>query len=347
MKRRPAARRLLPLLPLLGALAIAACKSSPPPAAQGAPEGPAGPKVGLVFDIGGRGDNSFNDAADRGLERAKKEFAASTEVIEPGDGADRESGLRQLAAKKRDLVIGVGFLFTEDLQAVASEFPEVKFAGVDFTVTEGATLPPNLVALKFKEEEGSFLVGALAALVSKTGKVGFVGGMEIPLIKKFEAGFRAGAKEVRPDAEVLVKYAGVTDEAFKNPAKGKELALALYGQGVDVIFHASGGTGQGVFTAAREQGKLAIGVDSDQHDMAPGHVLTSMVKKVDLAVFEQIKAIRDGTFRGGVRVFDLASGGVDYVYDDRNKALIPDDVRAKVEALRGRIVRGEIVVPSS
>ena len=338
-------RRGLAVVPLL--LALGACKSSTP-ADPGTPSGaPAGPSVGLVFDIGGRGDNSFNDAADRGLERAKKELHASTQAIEPGDGADRESGLRQLAAGKRDLVIGVGFLFTEDLQAVASEFPEVKFAGVDYTVTEGATLPPNLVALKFKEEEGSFLVGALAALVSKTGRVGFVGGMEIPLIKKFEAGFRAGATTVRPDAEVLVKYAGVTDDAFKNPSKGKELALALYGQGADVIFHASGATGQGVFTAAREQGKLAIGVDSDQHDMAPGHVLTSMVKKVDVAVFEQVKAVKDGTFRGGVRVFDLASGGVDYVYDERNKALIPDDVRAKVEELRGKIVRGEIVVPAS
>ena len=323
-------------------LVAAGCKpAANPPAAEGG----GGPSVGLVFDIGGRGDNSFNDSADRGLERAKKELGARTEVLEPGDGADRESALRQLASKKPDLVFGIGFLFTEDITAIARDFPAVKFAGVDYTITPGAELPPNLVAIKFKEEEGSFLVGALAALVSKTGKIGFVGGMEIPLIKKFEAGFVAGAKMARPDVQVSVKYAGVTPEAFKNPAKGKELALSIYGQGADVIFHASGSTGQGVFGAAQEKKLLAIGVDSDQSALAPGYVLTSMVKRVDVAVFDQIKATKDGKFAGGVRTFDLASGGVDYVYDARNKALIPDEVRAKVEELRGKIVRGEIQVP--
>ena len=324
----------------LVSLALASCKTAGDPAPA------SGTSVGLVFDIGGRGDNSFNDSAARGIEKAKAELGIAAEELEPGDGADRESALRQLAAKKHELVLGIGFLFTDDVDAVAKDFPHKKFACIDYTTGGDRVVPPNVAALKFKEEEGSFLVGALAALVSKTGTVGFVGGMEIPLIHKFEAGFVAGAKAARPDVKVIVKYAGVTGDAFKNPAKGKELAIAIYSQGADVIFHASGATGQGVFAAAQEQKKLAIGVDSDQYALAPGSVLTSMVKRVDIAVFDTIKSVKDGTFQAGVRTFDLKSGGVDYVYDDRNKALIPDDVRAKVEALRARIVAGEIQVPS-
>jgi basic membrane protein A len=222
----------------------------------------------------------------------------------------------------------------------------VKFACVDYTVTEGEQLPPNLVALKFREEEGSFLVGALAAMVSKTGKVGFVGGMEIPLIKKFEAGYRAGVKAVRPRTEVLVKYAGTTGTAFKDPAKGKELGLAEYHQGADVIFHASGSTGLGVFEAGREQKKLAIGVDSDQYDEAPGVVLTSMVKRVENSVFDTIRDAKAGQFQGGIREFGLKENGVDWVYDQRNQALIPDPVKATVDSLRGEIVAGRISVPN-
>jgi basic membrane protein A len=336
------------LLPAFAALALVSCKSGAPAAtpAPAATASPSGPRVGLVFDVGGRGDNSFNDSADRGLERAKKELGAQVEVLEPGDGSDRESALRQLASKKPDLVIGVGFLFTEDVTAVAKDFPGVKFACVDYTVTPGAEIPPNVTALEFKEEEGSFLVGALAALTSKVHRVGFVGGMEIPLIKKFEAGFKAGVKAADPKAAVNVKYAGLTGEAFKNPTKGKELAIAIYSQGADVIFHASGSTGQGVFAAAQELNKLAIGVDSDQYALAPGHVLSSMVKRVDVAVFDEITAVKDGKFQGGVRTFDLASGGVDYVYDEHNKALIPDEVHAKIEELRKQIVAGKIQVPS-
>ncbi|MBI5496795.1 MAG: BMP family ABC transporter substrate-binding protein [Deltaproteobacteria bacterium] len=326
----------------------AGCKkdAAPPPAAAAAPAAPAGPSVGLVFDVGGRGDKSFNDAADRGLTRAHKELAARVEVVEPGEGVDREAALRQLAARKLDLVIGVGFLFTDDINRMAADFPQQKFACVDYTVTPGKPIPPNVLALKFKEEEGSFLVGALAALLSKGNKLGFVGGMEIPLIHKFRAGYTAGARHVRPDAEVLVTFAGVTGEAFANPGKGKELALSLYGKGVDIIYHAAGSTGLGVFEAARAQKKLAIGVDSDQWAEAPGVVLTSMVKQVDVAVFDAVKAVQDGTFKGGVRELDLKGGGVDYIYDEHNKALIPDDVRAKVEALRAEIVAGRIAVPN-
>jgi len=331
---------------LLIILGVTACKKESAPPKDTPADNAAGTKVGLVFDVGGRGDKSFNDAADRGLTRAKTELGAQTLVVEPGEGTDREGALRNLAQKKVDLVIGVGFLFTEDINRMAKDFPNQRFACVDYTVTEGKVIPPNVLAIRFREEEGSFLVGALAALKSQSKDLGFVGGMEIPLIHRFRAGFTAGAKHVRPDANVLVAFAGVTGEAFANPGKGKELGLSLYGKGVDIIFHAAGSTGLGVFEAAREQKKLAIGVDSDQWAEAPGVVLTSMVKQVDVAVFDVVKSVKEGAFKGGIREFDLKSGGVDYVYDNNNKALIPDDVRAKVEALRADIIAGKIQVPN-
>ena len=299
-----------------------------------------------MFDVGGRGDKSFNDAAYAGLDSAKRTLGIEFQTLETGEGADREAAMRQLAATGSQLVFGVGFLFSDDIKTLAQEFPNVKFACVDYTVKQGEALPPNLLALKFKEEEGSYLVGALAALLSKTGTVGFVGGMEIPLIKKFEAGYRAGVTAVRPNAKVIVKYAGSTGTAFKDPTKGKELALSEYHQGADIIFHASGSTGLGVFEAGRELKKLAIGVDSDQYDEAPGVVLTSMVKHVEVAVFNTIRAAQAGQFQGGIKVFGLAEDGVGWVYDDRNKGQIPDAVKAKVDSLRGEIVAGRIVAPS-
>jgi basic membrane protein A len=349
--RRSRARRagsaLLVLGLLLATLALAGCgaaKTSDTQAAGGA----AGSKlrVGLVFDVGGRGDKSFNDAAYAGLERAKQQLGIDYATLETGEGNDREAALRQLAAGGSQLVFGVGFLFTDDIRQLAQEFPNVKFACIDYTVTPGQTLPPNLVALKFREEEGSFLVGALAALLSKSPKLGFVGGMEIPLIKKFEAGYRAGVQAVRPQAQVVVKYAGSTGTAFKDPTKGKELGLAEYHDGVDIIFHASGSTGLGVFEAARELNKLAIGVDSDQYDEAPGRVLTSMVKRVDNAVFDTIRDVSQGKWQGGVRVFGLKEQGVGWVYDDRNKALIPPAVKARVDSLQAELVAGRIQVPT-
>ena len=254
--------------------------------------------------------------------------------------------MRQLAAGGSPLVFGVGFLFSDDIRQLAQEFPKVKFACIDYTVKDGEALPPNLVALKFKEEEGSYLVGALAAQLSKTGTVGFVGGMEIPLIKKFEAGYKAGVAAVRPSSKVIVKYAGNTGTAFKDPTKGKELGLAEYHQGADIIFHASGSTGLGVFEAARELKKLAIGVDSDQYDEAPGVVLTSMVKRVDNAVFDTIREVKGGQWTGGVRVFGLAEHGVGWVYDARNQAQIPAPVKATVDSLEQEIVAGRIHVPA-
>ena len=307
-------------------------------------------KIGLVFDVGGRGDQSFNDAAYRGLERAMSELHVPQEniqYIEPGEGGDRESALRQLAAGPYDLILGIGFLFSDDILAVARDFPQKKFACVDMNVPESGELPPNVVALKFKEEEGSYLVGALSGWMTKTNQLGFVGGMQIPLIKKFEAGYVAGTKKANPQAAVDVKYAGVDGNAFKNPTKGKELALAIYGAGADIIYHASGSTGLGVFEAAQEKDKLAIGVDSDQWSAMPGRVLTSMVKRVDVAVFDTIKDAIAGTFPGGqAHVFGLKEKGVDYVYDEHNKAMIPDDVHTKVEALRQEIESGAITVPT-
>jgi len=302
-------------------------------------------QVGLVFDVGGRGDKSFNDSAYRGLERAKSQLGITYSTLETGEGTDREAAMRQLAAGDAQLIFGVGFLFSDDIRKLAQEFPKKKFACIDYTVTP-EPLPPNLQALKFKEEEGSYLVGALAGLLTRTQKVGFVGGMQIPLIKKFEAGYVAGVHAVNPEAPVLIKYAGTTGAAFKDPTKGKELALAEYNQGADIIFHASGSTGLGVFEAAREQDKLAIGVDSDQHDEAPGNVLTSMVKRVDVAVFNSIKQAIDGTWKGGVQEFGLAQDGVTWVYDEHNKALIPDEAKAKLDALKSEVIAGKVKVPS-
>lgn len=325
---------------MLAPLAGCAPRAAKTPAAGGALD------VGLVFDVGGRGDKSFNDAAYTGLERAKQELGIDYTTLETGEGSDREAGLRQLAASGHPLVFGVGFLFTDDVRALAKEFPQVKFACVDYTVTPGEPVPPNVAALKFREEEGSFLVGALAGLITRTDKLGFVGGMEIPLIKKFEAGYRAGVHAVNPRAQVIVKYAGTTGTAFKDPTKGKELALSEYDQGADIIFHASGSTGLGVFEAAREKNKLAIGVDSDQAGEAPGHVLTSMVKRVDVAVFDVIRDFKAGKWQGGVHEFGLADGGVGWVYDDQNRALIPAPVKATVDSLEREIVAGRIHVPT-
>jgi basic membrane protein A and related proteins len=313
-----------------------------------------GPTVGVVFDMGGRGDKSFNDGAYLGADSATKQLQARVQFIEPGDGSDREAGLRLLAAERRALVLGVGFIFSDDLTDLAREYPDVNFAGVDFALNtdkQGKVIPPppNVAALKFREEEGAFLVGAMAALVGGSKKVGFLGGMDIPLIHKFEAGYKAGVLYVCKDCTVIAQYAGVTPEAFRNPSKGKELALSQYQQGVKVIFHASGSTGLGMFEAARAMGRghYGIGVDADQYSEAPGFVLTSMIKGVDNVVFDTIRRVHDGTFRGGIFSYGLKEKGVGYIYDEHNKALIPDTVRARLLALEQDIIAGRIVVPST
>lgn len=304
-----------------------------------------GLKAGLVFDIGGRGDKSFNDAAYKGLEKAKQILGVDFEVIDPGDGSDRESALRKLASKKEiGIVFGVGFIFTDDINNIAKEFPDKKFACIDYSVTSGKEIPPNISAIEFKEGEGSFLVGALAALISKTNSVGFIGGMESALIRKFESGYKQGVTYAKPECKILSGYVSVTPEGFKNPGKAKEIALSQYSNGADIIYHASGLSGLGLFEAAREKNKLSIGVDMDQFKEAPGFVLTSMVKVVDEAVFQTIKEFKENKFTGGIKTFGLKDKGVDYVYDENNKQLIPDGVKSKLDEIREKITTGEIII---
>jgi basic membrane protein A len=305
-----------------------------------------GVHIGLVFDLGGKNDKSFNTAAFRGLQRAHDELGVDVQYIEPTEGADRETALRSLAAKHVDLVIGVGFIFGPDLERLAQQFPDVNFAGVDYSPGPASPALPNLAALRFREQEGSFLVGAIAALVSRTHTVGFVGGMKIPLIRKFEAGYEAGVHHVCPTCRVLSAYAGSEPKAFADAPKGQELGAAQYEQGADVIFTAAGKTGDGVFAAARQREMRAIGVDSDQFDMAPCCIVTSMIKRVDVAVVDIVKDVIAHRFKGGIHELGLAEDGVTFVADERNRNLLPLDVVAKANALRADIVAGKIQVPA-
>lgn len=361
-RRAAVARNPLTLLATMAAIAPAllgpGCKAEKPagPSAQAPEKTSTGAatggrdtgrpfRAGIVFDVGGIEDKSFNELAYKGLMRAKDQLGIEVQYYQPSQPADRKTGLRQLAAKGFDLIIGVGFIFTDEMFAMAKDFPDLHFACIDMVDKPGAPIPPNLVGLRFREEQGAFLAGALAGLVTKTHKVGFLGGMNVPLIHKFEAGYRAGVKQVAPDAEVVVNYAGDTPKAFEDPETGKNRATEQYKSGVDIIFHASGKTGLGVFQAARTLDRLVIGVDADQYAEAPGHVLTSMVKGVDVAVLEAIRAARAGQFRSGQETFGLKEGGVGLVYDEHNKSLFPPGVYEKVMALRDEIIAGRIAPP--
>jgi basic membrane protein A len=315
-------------------------------------------KVGMVFDVGGKGDQSFNDSAYRGLQWAS-ELGITHVEIEPGADADRETGLRMIASQNFDLVIGVGFLFTDSIMAVADDYPDTKFAIVDGFIPD----KPNVSSLLFTEHEGSFLVGIIAAMkAADDGKkvVGFVGGMDVPLIHKFEAGYKAGVAYASPDCKVISDYAGTTPSAFADPVKGKELALAQIDKGAYVIYHASGLTGAGVFEAGKERNVYVIGVDSNQNHL--GHVnktgknfgLTSMLKQVDVAVYLTIKDLLDNKFKAGVRIFGLGDTvtidgtlyhGVYYAMDDYNKDLVSSAMIRKVSEAEKKIIAGEIKVP--
>lgn len=331
-------RALLGLTLAAVALAFVPARDTqrPPPNAK---------RVGLVFDVGGRGDKSFNDAAYAGLVEAARQHPIDFELAEPAGAEDREAALRLLAARKFDLVIGVGHIFTRDMGEVAAEFPDVRFACVDFS--PGNKLPPNLTGLGFREEEGAFLVGAAAALTSKTKQVGFVGGMSISLIRKFEAGYRRGVAEVCPSCRVHVAYAGTSPDAFRDPAKGKSLAASQIASGADVLFHAAGATGHGVFEAAKEASVWAIGVDRDQYDELPGVVLTSLVKRVDTAVATVIGHTFDGQFPGGkLDILGLRENGVSWVHEGPHAVHLAPETIQTVEALRQKIEGGTIVVPT-
>jgi basic membrane protein A len=316
-------------------------------------------KVGMVFDIGGKGDASFNDSAYRGLQWASEKYGVSHVEIEPGADADRETGLRMIASQGFDLVIGVGFLFTDAIKAVADEFPKTKFAIIDGFIPD----KPNVSSLLFMEHQGSFLVGVIAGLKAKEdgkNRVGFVGGMDIPLIHKFEAGYKAGVGWAYPGCKIFSDYAGTTPSAFVDPVKGKELALAQIDKGAHVIYHASGLTGAGVFEAGKERKTYVIGVDSNQNHL--GHIegtgknygLTSMLKQVDVALFLTISDLVNGKFQAGVRVFGLGDTitigdttyhGVYYAMDEYNKNLVSQAILRKVTEAEKKILSGEIKVP--
>ena len=317
--------------------------------------------VGLVFDIGGRGDQSFNDSAAAGIERAAAELGITfTEASPEPDGSNRGE-LLQLAADAHDIVIGVGFLFEGDAAAVGAENPDTRFGVVDSAMMNWGADPPapygdNIAGLVFAEHEGSFLVGAAAALKSQTGTIGFIGGVANVggLIERFEAGFNAGARAVNPDIEIIGDY--ITEapdfDGFNAPDRAKEIALAMYEEGADIVYHAAGGSGAGLFQAALEQSDAtgskvwAIGVDSDQYHTADAgvrdYILTSMLKRVDVSIFEMIRSVIEGTMQPGPTTYDLSVDGVGY----STSGGFVDDIADQLEALKAQIVSGEIAVPT-
>ncbi len=310
-------------------------------------------KVGIVFDIGGKNDRSFNAAAWEGVKRANQDLEIVLRDVEPGNPTSIEPAMRAFAEKNFDLIIGIGFAQGPIMQRVAQDYPNIKFAIVDGVILDKDGKPlPNVASLVFREHEGSYLVGMIAAQKSKSGVLGFVGGMDIPLIHRFATGYEEGAKSVNPNIRVLPNYVGVTDAAWNNPGKGKELALNQIEQGADVIFTAAGNSGLGAFDAVEQYGrnssgeanKFVIGVDSNQNSQRPGFVLTSMVKRVDNAVYDVVKEVKAGNFQGGFHSFGLDKDGVAYAMDENNKSLISPDVINKVEDAKKRIVAGEIKV---
>jgi len=310
----------------------------------------SGLKVGMAYDVGGRGDQSFNDAAAAGLDKAKTELGATSKEAAATNGESasaRQERLQQLIDAGYTNIVAVGFAYAPAVGKVAKANPDVKFAIVDDSSPDSAG--PNVDQITFAENEGSYLVGAAAALKSKTGKIGFVGGVQTDLIKKFEAGYEAGAKAVNPAIKIDVKYLTQPPDfsGFSSVDKGKAAADGMYQGGDDIVYHAAGGSGGGVFTAAKNAGKLAIGVDSDQALTAAPDVrsviLTSMIKKVDVAVFDFIKSVKDGSFKAGNNVYDLKAGGVDFSTTGGKL----DDIKTKLDAYKAKIIAGTIKVPTT
>jgi basic membrane protein A len=288
----------------------------------------------VVFDMGGKFDKSFNEAAYNGMEKWKKETGKKYLEFEISNESQREQALRRMAERGASPIIGIGFGQASAIEKLAKEFPKLQFAIIDMVVDL-----PNVQSVVFKEQEGSFLVGAMAAMTSKTGKVGFVGGMDIPLIRKFQCGYEQGAKYANPKVEVFANMTGTTGAAWNDPARGGELAKAQFAKGADVVFAAAGGTGIGVYQAAKDSQKLAIGVDSNQNHLQPGTMLTSMVKGVDVAVYNVAKA-----HKPGISVLGLKEGGVGYALDANNAKLVSADMKKKVEAAKADIISGKIKV---
>ncbi|WP_193369911.1 BMP family lipoprotein [Pelagibius marinus] len=293
----------------------------------------------VVFDMGGKFDKSFNEGVFNGVERFKKETGVEYREFEVTNETQREQALRRMAQRGANPVIGVGFAQAPALEKVAKEFPKTRFAIIDAVVDL-----PNVRSIVFKEHEGSFLVGMIAALKSETGKVGFVGGMDIPLIRKFACGYEQGAKYVSKDTEVVQNMTGTTPAAWNDPTRGSELAKSQFDRGVDVIYAAAGGTGVGVYQTAEDSGKLAIGVDSNQNYLHPGTMLTSMLKRVDVAAYKAFKDAHDDNWTSGIQVLGLAQDGVGWALDEYNKDLITNEMRAKVDQAAADIVAGVIDV---
>jgi basic membrane protein A len=288
----------------------------------------------VIYDMGGKFDKSFNQAAFDGAERWKKESGKTYREFEVTNAGQREQAKRRMAEGGANPIVAIGFSQGSSLEKVAKDFPKTQFAIIDSVVNL-----PNVQSIVFKEHEGSFLVGMMAAMASKTGKVGFVGGMDIPLIRKFQCGYEQGAKFANPKAEVVANMTGTTPAAWNDPARGAELAKAQFAAGADVIFAAAGGTGIGVYQAAKDGGKLAIGVDSNQNHLQPGTMLTSMVKRVDVAVYNAFKGVKPGTMALG-----LKEGGVDYALDEHNAKLVTADMKKRVDQAKADIISGKIKV---
>ncbi|HCM39955.1 MAG: BMP family ABC transporter substrate-binding protein [Bdellovibrionales bacterium GWA1_52_35] len=297
-------------------------------------------KVALVLDKGGRDDKSFNSAAYNGATQAKDEFKLLLKYVEAGDDNAYEALLRSFAQKNFDLIISIGVAQAEAVKKAAEKFPQKHFAIVDATVDL-----PNVRSLLFEEHEGSYLVGAAAALVSKSNIIGYIGGMDIPLIRRFEMGYAAGAKKINPKIKVISNFIGVTSDSWNNPAKAKELALTQFNGGADVVFAAAGASNAGLMDAAEETRKYAIGVDSNQNWIKPGRVLTSMLKRVDTAVYAACKDAFNNKFTGGVVRFGLQNKGVDYAVDQHNEKLLTPEIRKKLDQLKIEIISRKIKVP--
>jgi basic membrane protein A and related proteins len=318
--------------------------------------------VGIAFDIGGLGDKSFNDAADAGLQQAIADGLVCEENVIVNEanstGSDRDQNAQALADAGMDLVVGVGFAFSPGLNTIAPDYPDTQFMIVDGFATCGtacgltndAEAIANVADFTFKEQEGSFLVGAAAALKCQCDTIGFLGGQEgTGLIEKFQAGYEAGAAQINPNIEVLVEYIGDSTEAFNNPVAGEELSTSLYDEGAEIIYHAAGASGAGLFNAAVEANKMAIGVDSDQYLTASPEqqplILTSMLKRVDVAVYNAIQSVGESGELGGSQVFGMAEDGVDY--SDSNPEALTADITEQLDEFKQQIIDGTIVVPDT
>lgn len=294
----------------------------------------------VVFDMGGKFDKSFNEGVWNGVKRFMDETGVEVMEFEVTNETQREQAITRMAQRGATLILGVGFAQADAIDKIAAEYPDKEFAIIDVYWLDR----PNLRQYRFEEHEGSYLVGVAAAMASETSTVGFVGGMDVPLIRKFACGYVQGVKDTNPDATVLQNMTGTTPAAWNDPTRGAELARSQIDRGADVVYHAAGGTGLGVIRAVADEGKLAIGVDSDQYQVAPGSVLTSMLKRVDVAAYDTLMDAMNGEFTSGIVSLGLEEGGVDYVADENNAELMTEEIRAALEEAKAKIISGEIEV---